>query len=561
MITSIRCLFVLVILVCCASFQAAARSQTVPKKAAPTGSISGRVTLQGKGKAGILIGLNAGPGGGPSGAAGKPMLKAVSGADGHYHISEVPGGFYRVVPIAPELVPKDVSTNPYGPRGKGLQLAEGENVDNIDFELVRGAVITGKVTHSDGRPVVEERIIAQQEELQARRGSTSSQSGSSTTDDRGVYRLYGLPPGKYKVSVGQADDAFFSSIGRGRASFERVFYPDVTEAEDARVIDLSEGGEAANIDITIGKRISGHAVTGVVLDGETSQPLPNMRFNLQRMLGQGGGSMAMGAVSNEQGNFRIDNVPPGRYSVSILPQPTSQLHSEAVPFEVIDQDVTGVTIRTSKGAIVSGVVALEGTSDKSVLASLAGFRLHVYVRQEANSGSGIMQRSSIGPDGSFRVGGLQQGMAMFSLTGENGVPPKGFSQARIERDGVVQARGVEVKAGEHVSGVRVVFNYATGIIRGSLNVENGPIPAGARVMVWVTRPGDASFRLNAQEADSRGHFMLEGVPAGNYDLRASVFIPSGGQRLAAQQPITVADGTTTEAVLTITLDPKREPVP
>ena len=563
MINPTRYLFVVFILLGCTAFHIAASAQTTPKKASPTGSISGRVTLQGKGKPGIIVGLSAGPGGGPVGPIATPGPKAITDADGNYRITEIPAGFYRVLPIAPEFVVLDVEMNPYASRGKGLQLAEGESVADINFEIQRGAVITGKVTHADGRPVVEERVIVAPQESQDRTGRQYLQSSPTFTDDRGIYRIYGLLPGKYKVSVGQADDAFFATVNRGRAAFERVFYPDASDVNDAKIVDVSEGGEATNIDITIGKKILGYAVTGLVVDGETNLPLPNIRFSLRKVMGQDNrSSMTMGAISTQQGEFRIDNVPPGKYSLLIAPQFNNQVQGDAVPFEVIDQDVTGLTLRTSRGgASMSGTVVVEGTSDKSVLAKLGAFRLQVFMRPEGNIGGGsfAVQRYVINPDGSFRIAALQPGTAMFSLLSIDSGPPKGFSFSRVERDGIVQQRGLEVKQGEQVSGVRVVFTYATGVIRGSLNVENGPIPAGARVMAWITRPGDPSFRLSPREVDSRGHFVIEGVPAGTYDLRVSVYIQNSRQPApSAHQAVTVTDGATTEAVLSLDLNPRRD---
>ena len=562
MINPTRCLLVVFLLLGCTALHVAARAQSTAKKMAPTGSISGRVTLQGKGKAGIVVGLNAGPGGGPSGPSATPGLTATTDADGNYRINEIPAGFYRVAPFAPEFVVMDVNLNPYGARGKGLLLAEGESVGDINFEMRRGAVITGKVTHADGRPVVEERVTAALQEAQERGGRPAQQSSPAFTDDRGIYRIYGLLPGKYTVSVGQADDAFYATVNRGRPAFEQVFYPDASDLSDAKIVDISEGGEAANIDITIGKRIQGYTVTGVVVDGETNLPLPNIRFSLQKIIGQDNRSyMTMGAASSQQGEFRMDNVPPGKYSILIAAQPNNQVHGDSVPFEVIDQDVTGLTLRTSRGgASMSGTVVVEGTSDKSVLARLGALRLQVFMRPEGNIGSGAFasQRYVINQDGSFRIGSMQSGTAIFSLASYDNVTPKGFSLSRVERDGLVQPRGLEVKRGEQVSGVRVVFTYATGAIRGSLNVENGPIPAGARVMAWITRPEDPSFRLSPREVDARGHFIIEGVPAGTYDLRVSIYILNSDQRApSAHQAVTVADGATTEAILTLDLNPKR----
>ncbi len=555
MIKPIRCLLILGLLLVGAHFRLGAGAQTKPISKAATGTISGRVTLQGKGKAGIIVSLGTPQLGAPRTT---PIVKATTDADGNYRITDVPAGFYHVAPLAPEFVVPDVNQNPYGPRGKALQLTEGESVEDVDFAITRGAVITGKVTHADGRPVVEEQLNATLEQSTTNAGSL--QRLPFQTDDRGVYRIYGLLPGRYKISVGQGEDSFFS-INRGRPSFERVYYPDVRNSDEARVIELAEGGEATNIDITVGKKVETFSATGRIVDGENDQPLASIRFGLQKIVGENRSFMGTNAMSNPQGEFRLDNIPPGKYAVFVLPQPNSPAQAEAVPFEIIDQDVTGITVRTSTGATVSGIVVIEGTSDKTVLARLGQFELDVNVRGVA-IGAGFGQSVRIGPGGSFRLGGVQAGTANFSLGNGDRNPPKGFSLARIEREGVVQARGLEIKAGEQVTGVRVVFAYATGIIRGTLKVENGPLPGNSRAMVWVSKPGDTSFQMRPQEIDSRGHFVIEGVPAGTFDLRVTVYILNSRQRPPMSvQSITMTEGSTLEVEVPIDLNPKRDSPP
>lgn len=551
-----RCLIAVVLILGCAYFHSPVSSQTKAIKKSPTGTVSGRITLQGRGKGGIVVALNTERVGPQSG----PLLKATSDADGNYRITDVPAGFYRVVPIAPDYVVPEINLSSFGSRGKSLNLAEGETVNDVDFSITRGAVITGKVTYSDGRPVIEERVSLAPVRQDAGVPFMTPGLGFQT-DDRGVYRIFGLAAGQYKVSVGQPAEGSFGGIGRGRPVLERVFYPDVSDANDAKIVELSEGGEAANIDITVGRSLQGFTAAGVVVDGETNQPVPNLRFALQRVVGQQRGFVGTGAVSDQKGEFRIENILPGKYSVAIQPQPSIHLQADPVGFEVIDQDVTGITVRTSKGGSVAGAVVIEGTADKAVLARIARLRLQVYVRNEGNP-SGGFQQGFLNPDGSFRLGGLQAGTASFSLSGEDYTQPKGFSFARIEQGGVAHPRGLEIKQGEQLTGVKVVFNYATGIVRGNVNIANGPLPIDARIMVRLAKVGEPSQSLRTQEADSRGHFVIEGVPAGSYNLFVSSFIPGSRQRPpSATQSVSVADGTATEVEVTLDLGPRRDPVP
>src|SRR6266498_1743976 len=171
----------------CTVFPTAANSQTTTLKKAVTNSVSGRVTIHGKGAVGIVVGIrNSNFSRQPA-----PALKATTDQDGNYRITDIPAGNYQVSPLAPAYVAPDLFSPPA--RGKTLLLGEGEDVQGIDFSLVRGGVITGKVTDADGRPVIEERltILPEGQDNRDRQMSSPVFAGGFRTDDRGVYRIYG----------------------------------------------------------------------------------------------------------------------------------------------------------------------------------------------------------------------------------------------------------------------------------------------------------------------------------------------------------------------------------
>ncbi len=528
-----------------------AYSQTKTGKKFPTGSISGRVTLKSKGKSGIVVGARIGE----SRNQTAPALKATTDPDGNYQITGLVAGTYEVTPLAPAFVVAEISA--HGIRGERVILAEGENVERIDFSLTRGGVITGKVTFADGRAVIDEQVnIVEQED---QRSAATYPTMPQVTDDRGIYRIYGLPAGRYKVSVGQPDEGNFRGYNRGKTTYQRVFYPSVTNIDEAKVIELAEGGEATNVDISVSESIKGYAVSGQIVDGETGKPLSSMRLGIRKMGADHRYPTFFGAAANAQGEFRLENITPGKYSTVMMPQPNSDLNADPVVFEVMDQDLTGIIVRTRKGSVLSGTLVLEGTSDKAVLAKLSQLRLDVYVSAEGDS-SGSSQSSLIGGDGGFRLGGLTGGKATLYLRSQDRMPPKGFMIARIERDGVVQPqRTIEIKPGEQIAGIRVVVLYGSGIVRGIVNYVNGHPPPVMRTTVRLTSSGGNS-ETRPVEADARGHFLIEGIPSGLYEVLAVTFIPGSGVVSSDKQPVNVTENGVTDVLLSIDLNP-RQPKP
>jgi hypothetical protein len=554
-----RCIVLLALSLSCASFCLSANQQTklqnkTTKK--PTGSISGRVTVKGKPKGGIIVGVRTGDFAPQAG----PLRKAVTDADGNYRVMDLPAGNYQVMPVAPAFVLPDFNSG--GRQGKAVILAEGENADDIDFSMVRGGVITGRVSLVDGRPVIEERIDVTLAEQPDRPGQTS-QVSQGQTDDRGIYRIFGLPAGRYKVSMGQSPDSTSVGMGGARPIYERVYYPDVANSNEARIIELGEGSEATNIDITVGESRKGFTASGVVIDTEANQQIPNLRLGLQKLVGdRSTGFFGATAISDRLGVFRFENLAPGKYAVISMPQPNSDQRIDSVAFEVVDQDVTGLTVKASKGASISGTVILEGTNDKAVQNKLAQLRIQAYVLSGA-AGIVFAQSSTISPDGTFRVGGLQQGTAHLQLASPNRVLLTGFAISRIERDGVVLPRGVEIKAGEQLSGMRIVVVYGSGIVRGTIKMENGPLPSTARLMVRLTKPEAPTTMVGrSQAADARGRFVIEGIPAGSYDLIVSVYDPASRARQPhSKQSVTVTEGSVVEVEPIIDLEQNQSPKP
>src|SRR6185295_15911657 len=174
-------------------------------------------------------------------------------------------------PLAPGFVPAEEIGD-----GRTLILNKVETIEHFDFVLMRGAVITGKVVDTDGRPVIETEVQI----YSALNGNRLFQGGLAQTDDRGIYRAYGLRPGSYRVAVGHGDEASSASGMYQSVFYRRVFYPSTSDPAQATVLELSEGSEANNIDITLGRSINTFTASGRMIDGETGQPVANVSYGL-----------------------------------------------------------------------------------------------------------------------------------------------------------------------------------------------------------------------------------------------------------------------------------------
>lgn len=517
----------------CFAFSLSAQSpnKQQPTVKTPRGSLSGRVTIKDKPAAGVVVGLRRSA----LENSYDPFDRAVTDADGIYRITNIPAGSYVITVAAPAYVPVNSSDR------KPVVIGEDENVEDVNFSLVRGGVITGKVTDSEGRPVVLHPVeLYNPGELERARGQVLPYPAmTAQTDDRGVYRLFGVVPGRYKVAAGRGSEGYYG-FSPSEVNYKQAFYADPSKGN---VVEVTEGSEAKDIDITLGRAAQTFSVSGRIINGESNTPVPGQRFNLQRVLGSRTEYVNAIAVSNARGDFTMEGLIAGKYSTVVYPREGSDLRAEATTFEIIDADVSGVTIKLTRGASISGIVVME-TEKKSARGMLPEMLLRGYVPVGPNGGGGPSVSSQIGADGSFRLAGLGNGFASISLSGRAGpYPPKGFSILRIERDGIPMPR-FEFKDAEQITGVKIFIGYGTATVRGVVKIENGSLSQNGRIYVQLTSPGEENSYFRSIMVDDRGNFLVEGVPPGQYDVNVSVM--DGRVRKSVKQSVTLTDGVVTD---------------
>ena len=531
-----------------------AQSTTKPAAKVPRGSVSGRVTIKENGVAGVAVGLRKNT---DVIVSREPFVRATTDQDGFYRFANLAPGNYSIMPSAPAFVmaTKDAQS-------KTVLIGEDENVEGINFALVRGGVITGRVTDVDGRPAIAQSVNVYSVEVLEKQTQEQPifSDQSAETDDRGIYRIFGLKPGRYKVAAGRTDDAYNFNPTE-RVTYRRVFHPNTDEQAKATVIEVSEGSEASNVDITLGRAMQTFSASGVAID-EKGMPVPNLRFNVQRTAGRRIEFVNAFTASNSRGEFVIGGLIPGKYGIQVDSNLNAgaEMHAEPLSFDITDQDIGGLTVKVSKGASLTGFVVLEN-EDKTLFSKLTEVQLRALAMVNGAGGFAI---SPIGPDGSFRLGGLPGGTINLMLGSMINPVVKGFVIARVERDGIVSpSPRLEIKDGEQVTGVRVVVTYGTATIRGMVKLENGSLPEGARIIVRLGKPGEMFPSIRPATADARGYFLMDGLPAGSYELSAMIIstTPGGitGQPRGVKREVTVQDGTVTDLTITIDMNVPAKP--
>lgn len=555
------------LLLSCAAHARARQAQT-PTPTKEPATVSGRVTNGGKPAREVLVVLVPAE---YNGMIRQPVAKGSTDEEGRYKLTNAPAGRYYLTAVSPGYVFAGAGANVWQP-GKVINVAAGDELKDLDFTLVRGGVVTGRVTDSDGRPVIEELVTLVPADARERKEKQYASPASAATDDRGVYRAWGVTPGRYLVYAGRAKEDNFRRAGYYDVGvfYPQTFFPSVTDEAQARVVEVTAGGEEDEVDITLSlsKLSKTFSARGRVVD-EDGRAVAGVSVAVGSMTAGGrrfDGNISGVEKTDERGEFTLRGLLPGDWGVWASAGNiyggdyggggADSTYSDPAVFEVTDSDVSGLEIKMRRGAEVSGVLTLEGTSDPAVIARFKELRFGAWVNT-GDASAGVPNYVSIktGADGSFRMTGLRPGRLMLDLEWPK---PKGFSLLYVKRDGVEQREGMEIRAGERVRNVQVAYAYGNAVIRGEVQFRGGARPAGVIYVIHAIRPGGAIAGEPAV-LDSLGRFTLENLSAGEYELSMSDWSPNASNRspLAKAAVSVPADGEV-KATLVYDMTPKRE---
>jgi hypothetical protein len=171
----------------------------------PTGIIVGRV-VDGASNSPVISAIVT-----LTGAGMKPQRVMVDGR-GRFLFGRLPAGSYTI-----DATRTGYLDGAYGrvrPDGAGsaLELAVGERVVDAVVRLWKFGAISGAVTDDAGDPVQYARVQALRRTVIAGRWRLATTGRSANTDERGQYRIAGLPPGDYALVITAMNATIPSSL-------------------------------------------------------------------------------------------------------------------------------------------------------------------------------------------------------------------------------------------------------------------------------------------------------------------------------------------------------------
>lgn len=249
---------------------------------------------------------------------------------GKFEFKELPADRYTVaVSKLPYLGTVAGARRPNG-AGSPVVVASGAVIGNITIRLPMSSAISGIIRDERGQPApgaavaLFKRTTQHAERVLIRIGEVA------TTDDRGAYRIHGLPPGEYVVSAMQmrqdAARVLTSSevdlvLNGGAAppppapddlAYVPVYFPGTPRLDDARPVTLTTGDDRQNIDFQVARVRMGR-VDGSVIASELGT-YQTVSITMETVAGSSPMTQALSRIVDPDNTFDVTR-PPGRYTI------------------------------------------------------------------------------------------------------------------------------------------------------------------------------------------------------------------------------------------------------
>lgn len=485
---------------------------------------------------------------------------------GLYSITRIPPGTYDVSPSAPSApAPNEGS---FSQSGRSVVVDAGENLKDIDFDLLSSGSLSGRVADVDGNPVVGEYIsLTITRDGRYANHFSPAESAKMETDEDGHYHIANVPPGHYWIEVGTrfgiSDSA---AAGKPHPYYLRTFYPDAPDEIKAIAVEVMSGREST-ADITVPRPLKTYDILGQVVEIESGIPAPNIGLGLITQNAAGNStSESTGALkSDSEGRFKITSATPGHYVVYAENDKASNTYGERIEFDVKDQDVKGLRINMHPAASISGVLTTEGLNDELTPDQIKTIGLYARTMVPNQNSGGYPTR--IGADGLFRISGIRPGKVRMSLSLYRTNIPAGIEILRVERNGVRLPDEVELNDRENLTGLRVLIGAGPEgcILKGQVKSDSGPL-SGINLYVLYRPTSGPPGTYHRAGLDVRGRFAIGGLTPGEYELMVgpmSVEVSGEAGRetvsrmQTTKQTLVVVLGNNPEVTMVVTLAPRR----
>lgn len=463
----------------------------------------------------------------------EPYLKlaTLTDADGNFVLFGVPAGSYNIDANKDGYWSGNLGQRRANGRGRPLVLADGQHMAEVRVPVWKLAAVSGTVVDDIGEPVVGLAVQAMARYATGGRAVFSNASSSTArTDDRGMYRIFGLIPGEFVVAL-PASDAYPS-----------IFYPGGETAVEGSSLVLGSGEERRGIDLQLRMtrmhRVSGRLV-GTGAGGITVRLVrADERFSQDIAVTE--------AVTGADGSFTLSGVSAGSYALRVFDMsggpggggsfaaaggassagavnvPASDADGQwaLTPVTVGDADVTDVSVPLRASLRIDGRIVFNGTAPRPAGSEMP----RMFMLASQPSGRSITRAGGRNVDvdttGRFTTAGLPAGRYFVRLAPSR--VPAGWALESMTLDGR-DAMDEPVTLDDHdVSGLVITLTDKISELTGVVRTAAGAADLDAAVLVFPANPatwidfGADPPRMRYVRVSVDGAYAVKGLPPGDY---------------------------------------------
>ena len=483
--------------------------------ATKTGSISGRVTGNGKPLAGLCVEADQ-----PSSGAGGLVITSKTGK---YRISRLPAGVYQVQFATFGCGADPGNWLPQWYRGinslfptrkvTNLRVRAGKNVAGINGKLTVGGEIAGTVRSKSGKKLSG--ICVDIDGFFQNFGFGVGLS----TNKGGFFALHGLFPGRYTAEF---------TIGCGtKGNYAFQWWRGATDESRATTIKITGHKAVRNIDPVLGP---GATVKGTVKGGSATGPL------LQGVCVSASGSdenQDSFAITTRRGQYQLEGLAGGRYLIDFDPTcgpPATANFLEDTRSATVKagRTLSGFNISLPPGATISGKVTdTHGDPLGSVCVDVSN----------NNEDDGTQTN----PNGTYSIAGIQPGKYTVAFFGGCGNATSLAPQFYNNQQSQQTATLVKLTGGKTTANIDAAMAPG-GVIAGVVTDEAGHRLNGVCVAASTTAQSGLVQDFADVAFTARGRYRIDNLSPGPYLLEFNC----GSPRLSTQWFDAQPDSTTAD---------------
>lgn len=431
--------------------------------------------------------------------------------------AHLPPGRYRIWVERQGFSRLDYEAAPNGGAGKAIALAPGQELRELTFRIAPLNAIAGHVLDEDGDPVQGAGVQVLKFSY-ATGQRTLVPVGGTSSNDRGEYRAFGLPPGRYYLLVTQPGAPLSTPLRRdalvadAQDFFAPLYYPGVLDLNEATPVVLTEGADAQDVDIRL-QRIRVTTLRGRLLSPVENFAASQLRVFLAPREGDSASfiNRSSAAVDRASGRFEFHNVAPGSYVLAAAQLYSGGTWSGRAAVEVSNSGAhpEEIPVALSGGGEISGTLETEnGTMEMPA-------QIRVELAENEGLGLGPPRSARVEASGAFRLTGVTPGVWAVSAA----PLPKGAWIKSVFFNGRETPAGTVELTGSSAAAMRIVLAPGAQL---SGTVTRGGQPTRATVLLV---PNAADLRARAIDyanaaSDDQGNFVFNGVRPGSYKLLA-----------------------------------------